>query len=133
MEVHEHPVIEGTIGEIGAHIEHYDDRGLIKFIDRHRDYALWEAQRTLLLRKQGAQGELTGRQSLKYKHLGAWWYPPLYFAYSYFARGGFLDGFPGFYYAFQKAWYFSLVGVLIGELEGRVPRGPRPSDKEMES
>jgi glycosyltransferase involved in cell wall biosynthesis len=49
MEVHEHPVVDGLVGEIAARIDHRDDRGLAKFIDRHKDYALWEAQRTRLM------------------------------------------------------------------------------------
>ena len=39
MEIHEHPIIDGPVGEIRAPIDHRDYKGLAKFIDRHRDYA----------------------------------------------------------------------------------------------
>ncbi len=117
MEVHEHPIIEGAVGEIGVPIEHSDFRGIDKFLDRHRDYAAWEAQRFLLLERESGPGAstLTDRQRFKYKNIQKWWYPWFYFAYTYIAKRGFLDGAAGFYYAFYKAWYFLTVRLLIAE------------------
>ncbi|MBL8552326.1 MAG: glycosyltransferase family 2 protein [Hyphomonadaceae bacterium] len=126
MEVHEHPEIAGSVGEIRAPIVHDDDRGIAKFIDRHRDYAAWEARRTLELRRGSRDGaHLTGRQKFKYKNIDAWWYPLFYFLYTYIVRLGLLDGLPGFYYAFQKAWYFSVVGVLIKEYAAAPAAAPQ--------
>jgi len=120
MEIHEHPIIEGSIGEIAARIDHNDDRGLSKFIDRHRDYALWEARRMRLLQNGGAAAweRLTGRQKFKYRHLAKWWYPWFYFIYTYFAKAGFMDGRAGFGYAFYKLWYFYTIRLLLEE-QGR--------------
>lgn len=116
MEIHEHPIIEGTIGDIPARIDHHDDRGVAKFVDRHRDYALWEAKRVALLKgDEAAWTRLTPRQRFKYRHLSAWWYPWFYFAVQYFAKLGFLDGGAGFHYAFYKAWYFSTIRLLLLE------------------
>jgi glycosyltransferase involved in cell wall biosynthesis len=117
MEIHEHPIIEGPLGEITERIEHNDDRGIAKFVDRHREYALWEAKRFGLIRTEGADArlKLTGRQRFKYRHLDKWWYPWFYFFGQYFGKLGFLDGAAGFYYAFYKAWYFSMISVLISE------------------
>lgn len=116
MEVHEHPIVDGPVGEIAARIDHDDRRGLSKFIERHRDYALWEVRRVVLLRTGGAaqSQRLTGRQRFKYRHLHKWWYPWFYFIYTYVVRGGFLDGAAGFHYAFYKLWYFQTIRLLIG-------------------
>jgi glycosyltransferase involved in cell wall biosynthesis len=115
MEIHEHPVLEGTIGELVAPIEHNDDRGILKFIDRHRDYAMWEAQRYQLLVNGGdnAWAHLTKRQRTKYKNITCWWYPLGYGIYQYILKAGFLDGQVGLQYAFYKVWYFNTIRLLI--------------------
>ena len=122
MEVHEHPIIEGNLGEIKVRIDHDDDRGLRKFIEKHTDYAQWEAQRNLLMRS-ALPGEsaspLTLRQRTKYRFITAWWYPAGYFCYAYFIRLGFLDGRAGFVYAAMKFWYFTLTQSFIAELSRR--------------
>jgi glycosyltransferase involved in cell wall biosynthesis len=114
MEVHEHPVLVGSVGSIDAPIDHNDDRGIVKFIDRHRDYALWEAQRYRKMRAEPERNAgLTPRQRTKYRYLDRWWYPFAYGIYQYIVRLGFLDGYAGLQYAFYKTWYFNTVQVLI--------------------
>ena len=117
MEVHEHPIVEGEVGLISTRIDHRDDRGVAKFIDRHRDYALWEAERTLALRQGAAlgPGEMTRRQTMKYANIDRWWYAWAYFAYDFIGQRGFLDGAAGFHYAFYKLWYFKTIRLLIRE------------------
>lgn len=118
MEVHEHPVVAGPVGEIRAPIEHSDFRGIGRFVDRHRDYALWEARRFLLLARRGGDDRaLTARQRFKYRHLASWWYPLAYFLHAYVVRLGFLDGAAGFQHTFYKAWYFLTVRLMIRELD----------------
>ena len=126
MEVHEHPVVEGRIGEILTPLEHNDDRGIGSFIDRHRDYAAWEARRALLLEDEdsGQQKGRTQRQRIKYGYIERWWYPWGYFFYAYVVRLGFLDGAAGFHYAFYKAWYFLTVRLMIRELRRSTSHGP---------
>ena len=98
MEIHEHPFVEGSVGEIRAPIEHNDFRGIEKFLDRHRDYALWETRRVLLLERQGkiSNRELTGRQRFKYANLERWWYPWFISSMLISVKLGFLDGAAGF-------------------------------------
>jgi glycosyltransferase involved in cell wall biosynthesis len=117
MEIHEHPIIEGEVGEILQCIEHNDDRGIAKFIDRHSDYAKWEAQRFLVLESDdnGEMPPLTDRQAFKYRNLKKWWYPWFYFFYVFIVKRGFFDGTTGFLYAFYKAWYFLSIRLLILE------------------
>ena len=119
MEVHEHPLIDGTLGEIFAPIDHRDDRGVAKFIERHKDYALWEARRTRQLRSSGPEvwNQLTKRQKKKYRNIDKWWFAWAYFAWTYLAKRGFLDGLPGFSYAFYKLWYFWTIMLLLREPE----------------
>jgi len=125
MEVHEHPIIQGSVGCIRSPLEHNDDRGIDSFVDRHRAYARWEAHRLLLLEQQkGGRDHLTRRQRFKYSKIERWWYPWAYFVYAYFIRCGFRDGAVGFYYAFYKAWYFVSVRLEIAELRAaRQTRG----------
>lgn len=116
MEIHEHPIVEGEVGEIAKRIEHRDDRGLVHFIAKHRDYAMWEAKRyTKMQEDKAVWGAMTDRQRFKYRFLTKWWFPWFYFAVTYFAKLGFVDGAAGFNYAFYKAWYFQTIRLLIHE------------------
>jgi glycosyltransferase involved in cell wall biosynthesis len=116
MEVHEHPIIHGSVGEIVTPIDHCDAEGIYKLASRHLDYAAWEARRFLKLRSDGiAHGILTPQQRFKYAHIHRWWYPWAYFIQTYVVQLGFLDGAAGFHFAFIKAWYFNIIRLLIRE------------------
>jgi glycosyltransferase involved in cell wall biosynthesis len=111
MEVHEHPILRGTTGEISARIDHRDFRSLDHWLEKHRQYAKWEANRLLAFRERGSPSwsSLSPRQRWKYSALGRWWLPPAYFAYAYILRLGLLDGWSGLAYAWFKARYFSQI------------------------
>lgn len=114
MEVHEHPVLDGQVGEIRAQIEHRDDRGLHHYIARHNDYSSWEARRFLALRNDPATwSTLTLRQRLKYSCLSHWWFSLAYFVGTYLVKRGFLDGWPGLVHATLKMHYFFQVYCKI--------------------
>lgn len=117
MEVHEHPVLEGTIGEIKSPIEHNDFRGLKHYIAKHNEYSSWEAKRCLrLMKEQGEEWDaLTNRQRKKYSNLAKWWFAPAYFVVSYFFKKGFLDGAIGFHFALMKVIYFYQIRLKIRE------------------
>ncbi len=120
MEIHEHPVLDGAVGEISNCIEHRDLRGVDRFLSRHIEYAKWEAARYERLHEEGGLGiarHLTKRQLFKYRNIRHWWFPWFYFLCSYIARLGFLDGWGGFRHAFYKARYFETVRALIEERE----------------
>jgi hypothetical protein len=118
MEVHEHPVLNGLIGEIGEPIVHKDFRGLHHFISRHNEYSSWEAHRYIALIKDPRAWErLSPRQKLKYRNMRRWWFAPVYFMLTYFWKSGFLDGSPGFIYAFFKFAYFVEIRAKIMEVE----------------
>ena len=116
MEIHEHPIVEGEVGEISARIEHRDDRGIAHFVTKHRDYAQWEAARYAKLQGDPQAWEtMTDRQRFKYRHLASWWFPWFYFLTTYLAKFGFLDRSQGFHYAAYKAWYFQTIRLIIRE------------------
>ncbi len=129
MEVHEHPIIEGPTGDIKVRIDHRDDRGVLRFIDRHRDYAQWEAKRTSALEPSLADraSSLTPRQRFKYRSLRRWWFPYFYFCTQYFLKLGILDGHAGLQYAQYKFWYFSTVRLLMRESAQSAQSAREPS------
>lgn len=116
MEVHEHPVLTGQIGEIKTSLIHNDYKGLEKYIDRHNAYSTWEANRYLNLKKSGFPG-LNSRQKLKYRLMTTGFLPIIYFIGSYFLKFGFLDGRAGYYLAKYKAYYFFQIQTKILEFQ----------------
>jgi glycosyltransferase involved in cell wall biosynthesis len=127
MEVHEHPVLDGTLGEVFARIDHRDYRGFDHWIRKHNEYSTWEARRILALRQApaGANGALRGRQLRKYRAIGRWWLPAAYFLSFYVLKRGFLDGYPGLVFALGKSIYFWQIGVKCKELKDS-SRGSAP-------
>lgn len=122
MEVHEHPVLEGSIGEIKTPVEHNDFRGLKYYIAKHNEYSSWEAARYIrLVKEKGIEWEgLTIRQKKKYRNLSKWWFSPAYFFVSYVLKRGFLDGSVGFHFSLFKAVYFYQIRLKIKEAQGAV-------------
>ncbi|MER8842436.1 glycosyltransferase family 2 protein [Mesorhizobium sp. M0913] len=123
MEVHEHPIIVGPVGEIAEKVDHNDDRGLAKFIDRHRQYASWEAERTMQVLGvyEDRKNKLSPRQRAKYRFILRWWFSPAYLVYDLIIRLGVLDGTAGVYRALYKSWYFMTIRLLV--LERQRERG----------
>jgi glycosyltransferase involved in cell wall biosynthesis len=120
MEVHEHPVLRGTTGEIGAQIDHRDDRGLHHYIAKHNDYSTWEANRFRWFATAGdaAWSRLSRRQRFKYRNLDSWWLSHVYFWTCILGKGGFLDGLAGWRFAAMKRRYFQDVRLKILEQPG---------------
>lgn len=119
MEVHEHPVLDGPVGEIAASIDHLDFRGIEHFIARHNSYSSWEAFRykQLMARRAEVWDRLTPRQRRKYGTLASWWLAPSYFLMNYVLRLGFLDGRRGLDYALLKMAYFQNIRLKIHEID----------------
>jgi len=115
MEVHEHPIINGIIGQIKSPIIHNDFKGLENYIARHNAYSSWEAKRYLQLTNNGFSG-LNFRQKIKYKLITTRLLPFVYFLGSFIFKLGFLDGKEGYYLAIYKANYFFQIQTKIIEL-----------------
>jgi glycosyltransferase involved in cell wall biosynthesis len=117
MEIHEHPVLEGSIGTITSPIDHDDRRGLDSYLGKHNEYSSWEAKRYLALGEQGsdAWNALTDRQRSKYSRIEKWWFPLAYFTLSWIVKRGFLDGRAGFVLAELKAQYYYHIQLKVRE------------------
>lgn len=122
MEIHEHPIIEGAIGEIKAPIIHNDYKGMYHYLARHNEYSSWEAHRYQEFNRAGVEKfkQLTPRQRKKYNSLDKWWWAPAYFIVNYFLRFGFLDGREGFTFSLLKTIYFFEIRCKIREIEKNV-------------
>jgi len=131
MEVHEHPVLNGRVGDVAEPIEHMDFRGLRHFIARHNEYSSWEARRYLALTNDPvAWGRLTPRQKLKYRNMRSWWYAPAYFMLTYFWKRGFLDGGPGFVHAmFKFSYFFEIRAKILEASRNDLPIDIRPLER----
>ena len=81
---------------------------------KHCDYADFEARRYLSIKNWSI---LTRREKIKYGLMRWKIFPFAYWFVSYILRGGFLDGTPGFYFAFNKFSYFTQMQAKIYELE----------------
>jgi glycosyltransferase involved in cell wall biosynthesis len=121
MEVHEHPMLSGTTGELRTRLDHQDQRDLKSYLAKHNEYSSWEAHRFLWLRSASAAEwqALTGRQRFKYRHLDKWWFGWFYWIMAVVVKRGFLDGMAGLRLARLKRRYFEEVRIKIIETRMR--------------
>ena len=117
MEIHEHPIIQGTVGSIAAPLIHADKRDFASHIAKHNEYSSWEAHRYYELQRSGLEvwAKLTPRQRKKYRNLDRWWLAPAYFFSAFVLRRGFCDGATGFRFALFKLFYFWQIRLKIEE------------------
>lgn len=117
MEVHEHPILIGSIGELSSRLEHHDFRGLKSYLDRHNEYSSWEANRFLWLESAGQEvwQALNPRQQFKYRHLDKWWLAWVYWILAIIVKRGILDGAAGWFLVGLKRRYFQEVRLKIME------------------
>lgn len=126
VELHEHPIVDGTIGRLRAIMVHRDNEDMHHFLSRHNIYSDWEA--LLRTKYRDAQwddvvnarpfGNATERRRwLKRVFLATPGKPWLYFLYSYILRLGFLDGRPGFIYNVLKSFYWYQITIKEYELQ----------------
>jgi glycosyltransferase involved in cell wall biosynthesis len=124
MEVHEHLIVDGSVGAIRSRLVHLDCKTIDAYVRRHGAYATWEANRHAALRDTPERrSELTLRQRVKYQMMSSPPFPLLYFFMHYVFRLGFLDGGPGLRFALLKAGYFAEVGAKIAEQSRRSTDG----------
>lgn len=116
MEVHEHPILNGSIGRINAPLIHNDFNGLHHYLAKHNEYSTWEAKRYNMLHKDNIT-QLSLRQQIKYSLLKNSFFPYLYFLFAFIGKFGFLDGKSGYYFAKLKAQYFFQIRLKLIELD----------------
>ena len=104
-EIHEHIKVDGVTGYLRTPLRHDDYRGLTAWLDRHNRYATWEAHLYRKFRREpigvGPVEFLRLDPFQRKRVLRRVWVrlplrSPIRFLVWYVARGGFLDGRPGF-------------------------------------
>lgn len=114
MEVHEHPVLQGTVGSIRARIDHRDSRGLNHWIAKHDEYSSWEAYRFLKYAENpDIYSKWTAKQKIKYGLMRTPVLGIAYFIGSFFLMGGWRDGMRGYTFAKLKMNYFNDISRKI--------------------
>lgn len=116
MEIHEHPVLAGPVGQIRSRIDHRDYRGIEHWVRKHSEYAAWEASRYRARVADAAQqAQWTLFQRIKYRLMDTPLIGLAFFFGCYFLMGGFRDGGRGLAWALLKAGYFTQVYCRIRE------------------
>lgn len=106
--VHESVWVRGTLGRLGAELQHFAYRGIsdhLETIDRYTTYA-------------ARQMHESGRRAGLLQIAG---HPPLAFARNYLARGGIRDGTAGFIVSAMNAYYVFLKYAKLWELQRTTP------------
>lgn len=118
MEIHEHPILNGSCGKIKNKIDHRDFRGIAHYIAKHNEYSSWEAARyQKMMSDPSAFRNFTFKQRIKYRLMRSLWIGPVYFVGSFFLLGGFRDGRRGFVFALFKMIYFTQIYSKIMEVK----------------
>jgi len=115
----EYCLVQGQTVTIKEPLIHWDRKGLHSWIEKQNRNATREAN--VILSGQQTQS-IPGERGVRierplrtwirthiYTRLPGWLRPFLHFAYRYFLRGGFLDGYPGFVYCFLHAFWLPLL------------------------
>ena len=116
-------ILTGTIVDFsGAFLDH-NLHGLLWWSQKHLGYAEREVNILAADANETEEGFSSNaaakrRMKARYARLPRFWRAFAYFCYRYFLRLGFLDGVPGFLWAFLQAfWYRTLVDALLYERE----------------
>lgn len=125
-EVHEHVILEGSVGYLKNDMLHIDFRDIYHWLERHNRYSNWEARVYLnLLNGKNDSGtigaNLLGDAVQRKRFLKKLWVrlpfkPTLRFILFYIIRLGFLDGKAGYIYGRLLSQYEYQIGVKLYEL-----------------
>jgi glycosyltransferase involved in cell wall biosynthesis len=124
-EIHEHVKVDGATGYLRTPLRHDDYRGLAAWLERHNRYATWEAHLYRKFRREpigvGPIGFLRLDPFQRKRVLRRIWVrlplrSPIRFLVWYVARGGFLDGRPGFVFCVLMSYYEFIIGAKLREL-----------------
>lgn len=110
MEIHEHIIVDGTVGKMNTKLSHLQNESYKQMLDKHFEYAKWEARRYASF---SIKSSSTLREKIKYHLINKFFFSYVYFFFQYFVLLGFLDGFEGYKYAKIKFKYFKRVYELL--------------------
>jgi hypothetical protein len=126
--VHEHLLLNGTIGRLRHELLHHDNKGIHQYFERHNVYSTMEAlEASGHLNGAGAsprllQAGFLGAAPARRRAIKQWAYrnlpcrPLFKFIWSYILKRGFLDGRIGFHYCLLQSFYEYQVSLKIREL-----------------
>jgi glycosyltransferase involved in cell wall biosynthesis len=128
MEIHERLLVKGAIRKLKTELIHEDSKGLEAYIARHNFYSTWEARQRYSYLKTGKWGEepinplFFGNTQERRRWLKGWMLhlpceAPLWFAYHFLFRLGFLEGRAGLIASQLRARHFSQARAKLYELQ----------------
>ncbi len=121
-------ILEGEIERMSARILHDDRKPLRRWFESQQRYMALEANKLVAADASG----LSKADRIRRLRVIA---PLAVLCYCLIVRGGVLDGWPGFYYAFQRMLAELLLSLYLIEhdLNLRGKRAPRSAHKQMQS
>ena len=127
--VHEHPEVQGRLGELEGHLLHYSfNKGFVDWLQKHEKYAGMEAKEAIRELKEvpldwrllsDFDDPVARRRFLKSFSYRLPFRPAMRFSYMYLLRRGFLDGVPGFVYCTLLGFYEYLIVKKMDEIRIR--------------
>jgi len=130
-EVHEHVVVNGTVGHLKTEMNHYAFPDIGVFVEKHNRYSNWEARVALDSHLHASESSLQSkevglRRKLKALSHKLPFRPTLRFLYVYLYQKGFLDGAEGYYFAKLHGFYEFLCVAKTVELKKAAKSGSKP-------
>ena len=123
-DVHEHMIVDGKIGKLEGHMEHYDRRGLECYLDKHNKYSTLEAKE-IVSQHMSTENTIDAKFFGNIQERRRWvkhniypWLPLKWlfrFVWMYFVRLGFLDGVTGFRFCLLISTYEIFVSLKMIE------------------
>lgn len=115
LEGHYQPTANGPVGRLDTRLRHHDQDPVRTWFDRHNKYSDWEA---FLRTNSAIKLQAAARRSRQGRIFDSVPFKPLvFFVYAFFVKAGFLDGRPGFDYAFALSTYYWQIGLKVRELK----------------
>lgn len=122
-ETNVHPLVEGTVGELRGHFDHYSfSNGLVHWFSKHDFYSTREAMEGIKVDRASVQWRtmlcgdpMARRRAMKNLSYLVPCRSLLRFVHSYFIRGGILDGRAGFHYCCMIAMYEYWIALKMCE------------------
>lgn len=113
LEGHYQPTANGRVAKFSARLRHDDQDPVRTWFDRHNRYSDWEAY---LRTNPEVKNAAAKRRSLQGRIFDAVPFKPAaFFVFAYLAKAGFLDGRPGFDYAFALSSYYWQIDLKVRE------------------
>lgn len=124
-ETNVHPIVDGTIGDLQSHFIHYSfNKGLQPWFSKHNFYSTMEASAAVRVRSGSLWNRIKGsfdrdpgvrRRAVKEISFFLPFRGLVRFLFTYFLRGGILDGLAGFHYSMIISMYEYWIEVKIAE------------------